>query len=255
MPSTAAIIALHTTELAEERDLIVEHEPLPTDRRRSRVLPFPERAPVSEPRNRFTAALERISCRSGYRDRRNSDAPLGYYGGRPIISELSRVNGGIYLGGVSQEALVIDDRYQKLEQMWALLEARLTAHAAHKPLTERAVLLEVFQLVQRVLPIDPDGYRRVVTREQIQGDQKLALDLFLQERVGLARHQVLLAAYLLQRLDREQRIEGVTSLDPYSHHARFQDERLTYTSRTGEVFTFNPAKRYCATGARSTGGM
>ena len=77
----------------------------------------------------------------------------------------------------------------------------------------------------------------------LKDDTKVALDVYLQCRSGTARHQVLLAAYILEKLKEKNLIGGEIYLDPHCQNAEDDRERLVYASTAGYLFVFTPGMR------------
>ena len=68
--------------------------------------------------NRFEKVIERIQNDPAYTDERSEMAPYGLYRGRPLIGEKCPINGGIYLGITPHEALVMDECYGRLPELY-----------------------------------------------------------------------------------------------------------------------------------------
>ncbi len=192
--------------------------------------------------NRFQRALRRVRHSGRYEPSRAHNTPLGIYDGRPVIGETSRVNGGIYIGVVPQEAVVVDDKHGELDRLYNELVMRLSEISLERTLEENEILPEVAALVAKRLRFDEHAFDSICAREGINNDDKVAIDMFLFEGIGVARHQVLTAAYLIERLRARNLLQGFASIDGISTHLMGRDERLTYTSPRGYLFIFDPLK-------------
>ncbi|MBX7143480.1 MAG: hypothetical protein K1X79_03440 [Oligoflexia bacterium] len=192
--------------------------------------------------NRFQRALRRIRYISQFNPTRTAQSPLGSFGGRHIIGESTPINGGVYIGVVPQECLVVDDKHGALERVYNELVVRLAEISIDRKLDENEILPEIANLVLKHLKFDDQQTREITEREGIAADDKVAIDMYLYEHVGVARHQVLVAAYLIERLKKRGVLNGCFTLDPMSTHLMGHDDRLVYTSPHGYLFIFDPLK-------------
>ncbi|MBN8549441.1 MAG: hypothetical protein J0M12_09015 [Deltaproteobacteria bacterium] len=193
--------------------------------------------------NRFQRMLRRVRNLHDYSPVRTPKSPLGTFGGRPIIGESTPINGGIYLGVTPQEAIVVDDKHGGLERLYKELVVRLSEVSLDRALEEKEILPEVAALVAKHLKFNERAVTAACEREGVQADEKVAIDMFLYEGVGAARHQVLTAAYLIERLKVRNLLQGCVSIESTSTHLMGGDERLTYTSPRGYLFIFDPLKQ------------
>lgn len=191
--------------------------------------------------NRFLIALDRIQSSIDYTNQINSTAPYGYYMGRPVIGECTSINGGIYVGAASHEAIVVDRKYVLLDCLEAELISRIEKLKIAGPINEREIVGHTLRLTRETVRYDNEGTLALIKREKLEADQKVALDIFIKERVGLARHQVLLAAYLLESLKRRNLLNGCLFLDFQMRNNGKEDERLVYTCLSGQLLVFDPA--------------
>lgn len=192
------------------------------------------------PCNRFSLTLARVRTFGGYSPARNTHSSLGYFGGRPMIAEGSQINGGVYLSPLPQEALVVDARHGAVDQVFREVHSVVLAKNCARKLSEDQILQEIVNICCAKLRFDPHALFRLVRTEQIEPDQKISLDLFLTAGIGVARHQALLAAYLVESFKEKGLLRGFYTLDGSSFHKTFEDERLIYTSENGRIFVFDP---------------
>ena len=193
-------------------------------------------------KGRFQRAVHRLRASALYDPTRKSYAPYGFFNGRPIIGETTPIHGGVYVGAFPQEALVIDEKHGHLTNIFHEATAALAQVESQQRATEKEILFAVCALVERRVRFSIDGFEALLEEESLLADNKTSLDLFVQSRVGLARHQVLLAAYLIEKLRARGTLKGCMSLDGnYSDHYA-QDDRLLYTSESGSLFVFDPLK-------------
>ena len=194
-----------------------------------------------EPRNRFIEAVKRIEFNHAYRPTICPEAPYGYFRNRPIIGENTQIHGGIYVGVFPHEALVIDQKYGLLEKTLATLIARCAQIDETSPTYEYDVFSKAIALTRETLRYSEEGVQLIQASYNIQADDKVTLDLYLKKKVGIARHQVLLAGFLLERLREKGMIRGTPAIESQVSD-EIPQERLLFTSSDGEIFRFDPTK-------------
>jgi hypothetical protein len=140
-------------------------------------------------------------------------APYGYYMNHPILGrESTSVDGGVYLGGTSREAIVVDGRSQVLQQVYGDISTELQRQTKEKDtLSERAVLQMVIHKVREVMPYD--GPRAEAIGHNFHGDRLIGLSAYVHERAGVCRHQALLSAQLIENLLHEGYMRGSTGVE------------------------------------------
>jgi hypothetical protein len=192
--------------------------------------------------NRFQRAVARIKKSAEFQSPKLGNGALGKYMGREIIGEATQINGGVYLSPLPHEALVVDDKHGCLERIYHELVVRLSDLSIERTLDESEILPQVAAIALRNLKFSQRAVDRICIREGLQADEKVALDLFLHEKVGVARHQVLTVAYLIERLRKRNLLNGFARIDSESNHRLGLDERLIYTSPQGGNFVFDPLR-------------
>lgn len=199
-------------------------------------------SPLSTPiyQNRFDEVVRRVRGHSEYSTAYHARAPYGFYSGRPIIGECTKINGGIYLGVKPQEALVVDERYGTLERVYTELMIRFNDRANRTASFEQTIINEVIKIVNEKIQYSPSQLSIILKEEQIAFDQKVALGLFIQAGCGVTRHKVLLAAYLLEKLGRSDILNGQIYLETSSPTEDLVRERLVFSSQTGPTYLFDP---------------
>lgn len=194
-------------------------------------------------KERFIRAATRVSTNFQLYDPAiRAGAPYGFFNGRPIIGENTPINGGIYLGVYPQEAIVVDEKHGSLIKIYHELRTLISNLKIQDKLNEREILISVCSLVEGHLKFDYDQFDALAATENFQPDNKTSLDLFIESKVGVARHQVLLAAYLIEKLIKQGVLSGCLSLDGATNDPAAQDDRLLYTSQTGVLFVLDPLK-------------
>ena len=191
-------------------------------------------------RDRFFVSLSRVQDSPSYEPSQILMAPYGFYSGRPIIGQCTPIRGGIYLSAAPREAIVIDERYGVLEEIFQSLYTYYQGFPDAKKAIRENVLTDIFVLVQERIRFDPDRLYQYLRRKEIKVDQKIALDIIIELGFGAARHQVLLAAYLLERFKNLGMLRGTFRINSESTHPSLEDEQLLYTSSSGYTSLLDP---------------
>lgn len=191
----------------------------------------------------------------------------GEFEGRPIIARDTPINTGVYpVGGAHGEALVVDDKKypEELDQVYEkvtgaldrVLPNRLTLGGLRKKLLgskqeqgssgvelTKNVLSSVFDVVSKTLKYDLEA-----TDALASDYQKIAMNVYIQEGVGVCRTQALLTAYVLERLVGEGRLKGRVSVDRNIDHAVAGGHAWSrFTDENGQVYIVDPAQQYVGT--------
>lgn len=171
------------------------------------------------------------------------ESRYGKWQGRDIIGRDCPINGGVYLGGGEREAVVVDDKKQpELATAYQELLKRRSAKVQQGETFKGGVLGEVFDLTRELLPYS-DSTVDQITRG-LQPDQKISLSSFLARRGGACRHQVLLAAYLLEKLKVDGYVKGQASVDRNYIPGQGGHAWVRYVNSAGEIFIIDPAQNF-----------
>ncbi|MGI6524039.1 MAG: hypothetical protein ACOX2O_01915 [Bdellovibrionota bacterium] len=229
--------------MAKKRSLTEPPKDDDTSIKRSQLKDLEEPSLNQEEANRFFIMSERIKNNKHYKPSKNPDEPYGTFRKRHIIGEHSKINGGVYLGATPQEALVVDDRYVFLDSVYTDLMIRYTnlSDGNVKDLSEDIIVEEMINLVKEQLRYISEEHIAEAIEQEVGGDKKIALDVYIEHRVGTDRHQVLLAAYLLERLINKGFLKGKIYLDGYCKKGTSRKEKLVYSSASGNLFVFSPS--------------
>jgi hypothetical protein len=190
----------------------------------------------------FRRATERVAASEHYQPEITALAPYGYFQGRVLIGESTRVNGGIYIGVCPQEAVVVDDRYGLLKRVFSKTCGRCIVLRERSSNYEYEIFVEILSAVRRMISFDPEAVDRIARRENMRPDQKISLDVYIENGVGEARHRVLLAAYLLEKLKDMGVIDGYHTIERRICDGREQ-EVLIYTTPEGRSWEFEPVEK------------
>ena len=164
------------------------------------------------------------------------ESPLGLIGGRPIICDGAKIRSGVYLSPRPVEALVMDARCGHL---WGTLQ-ELFRERLPKAITQRAtaeILAPVFFLVQETIPKNDQKVAHLLRSRNFLPDQKVSIELFIMERCGAARHQVLLAAFLIEKLCEGMLLSGEFFI---RHRKPHLEEVLIFRAADKSEYTFAP---------------
>lgn len=166
----------------------------------------------------------------------------GSWMGRRIIGRDVRINGGVYLGGGSREAIVVDDNKQEaLRQAYDHVVNRIKAQGGD---FKRLALREVFDYVKQVMPYSQDAVDNVARTYDVKPDGKVGLGRYVENRGGVCRHQALLCGYLLERLVEEGKLAGKVSVDRNFVRGQGGHAWCRYTNSKGEAFILDVAQDY-----------
>lgn len=212
----------------------------------------------------YTISIEDYVSRAGrghhYESKdKNKGWGHGVYANRPVIARDTPINGGVWpVGGRHGEALVIDDqKYPKdFNDKYDEILNRLGLGASSRriPLNgimrargkysdELEKLNTVFDVVSKTLRYDLES-TRAIARDY----QKVTLNSYMREGVGVCRTQAALGAYFIERLIKDGILRGNVSIDRNTSetldgvsggHAwtRFTDEQ-------NRVYIIDPAQKF-----------
>lgn len=190
--------------------------------------------------NRFLIAIQRVQSSPHYRPYIDARNPYGFYHNRPVIGENTKICGGIYLSPFPAEAIVVDEKYDLLKPVLSSFRVRFGGLQEHSFEHELTILEEIFGLADKAFYWSPERVGEFNRLNNIQNDSKVALDVYIRERVGSSRHRVLLAAYLAERLKEDGHLTGLLSIAGPITTEDAHDEKLIYTFRNGAFATYDP---------------
>lgn len=192
-------------------------------------------------RNGFKVACERIAPSPFYEEKTGSNGEqLPHFDGRPIILEKGPINGGVFIGATPQEAVVIDESHGLLEQIYVEFLVGFVKKFGKEVEFEYEVVPEVFQFAKEKITLYPDVMRHLYSSGTVHRDQKVSLDFFVLRGYGVERHQLLLAAYLIERLMNRGFLAGSLRLKRTIGMDSRVTESLQYISSKKKRFEFTP---------------
>lgn len=177
------------------------------------------------------------------------------FGGRPQIGRDSQIDGGVYYGTYGGEAIVVDsDKYPK--QYDLLFDEVLNKSKSEDGSVDRGkVLQSVFTTVSEKMKYSQEGVDNTLQElAEASGSDKLIdgtkvnLGDFIEDGVGVCRHQALVTGYLLQRMKKEGYIRGDASVERSQRWSPNGEREghawVRYTASTGDVMILDIAQRY-----------
>jgi len=194
-------------------------------------------------------AVNRHRAEPGYQDP-DLEGIYGYVDGYPIIGRDSDSIKGIYLGGGAREAILVDPNNDpRLDAVYKSLQKR----SMLKSLMKRVIgsnyddvegQLEIVKsAVQSVMKYDRNTVDQFT--RQFYGDKKVYLGEFIDRGIGVCRHQGLLAAYLIERLINDGKLQGLARVERNTipeyggTHAW-----AAFTTKDGNQYVVDPAQSF-----------
>jgi hypothetical protein len=201
---------------------------------------------LTPPKNRFLEAAARVFESPHYAASTSDEAPYGYFLGRHIIGDCTRISGGIYVGHNAQETIVIDERYKVLSHVYQDLLKQIENSSLNPAHAEYEIFNQAIATASNAIAIDADEVKHFREQQKVGIDGKVSLDVFVTQGYGLDYHQVLLAAYLLERLADDKKLSGIVTIDSCLSAEQESGLVLLYTSSSGYVLRFSPLERRIA---------
>lgn len=172
----------------------------------------------------------------------------GRYLGRPIIARDTPINGGIYVGSGDREAIVVDDTRKNslLPKIYSdfIKDREEKLKKGKVGDVKEGLLDDVFALSLSKLPYSEEGVNDYNKRYGIRAGEKVPLDMYILEGVGICRHQALLVGYLLEKLKKDGYLKGSVSIDRNSIPDLGGHAWVRYTNSEGDVIIIDPAMNY-----------
>lgn len=181
--------------------------------------------------------------------------------GRPLIARDTPINKGVYLvQGGTVEVIVIDDEkypkqlndvYHETTELVSTISEQglITSAVANRygnsddPMIRRA-LDGTLVTVMRTLKYDIEKTNAIAPDKP----QKITLNQYIDQGVGVCRTQALLSTYVIERMIREGKLGGRVSVDRNEDHQVEGGHAWTrYTSEEGVVYIVDPAQNYVGT--------
>ncbi len=155
------------------------------------------------------------------------------YQGRPIIDSDTRINGGVYLGSSAREAIVVDfEKDDALQSLYEEAKRRSLDESGH--MDEHQALLQVYVAVKEAMETSGAAVYQLVTDNDLGNNGKVYLGSFIDNHIGVCRHQNLACAAILERFIDEGLLHGSVSIDR-SRNEKGGHAWCRYTTSTGRV--------------------
>ncbi len=175
---------------------------------------------------------------------------VDYFQGRRIIGRDSSIDGGVYITAGYGEAIVVDSKkYSALEQEYQKFLERLLALSKQSGTrVNQLALTEAYEAAARLLPYNLSGVNNLLASmnipEKADIPVKVSLDSFVENQVGVCRHQALLAGLFLEKLHDGGHIIGKPSVDRNWIPNKGGHAWVRYTNRAGDIFIIDPAQKF-----------
>ena len=196
----------------------------------------------------YTRVLRLDAMRDGRYGAPDENAPQGYFLGRPIIARDTRISGGVYTTG-EWEALVVDEKYGVLPQCFNEVLSDIQGLMQNCERTgqnpEKFILNMIFRYAERKLHYDNPAVERHVN--SLRGGRevvKITIDDFIRARIGVCRHQAILAGYLIEKLIDIGYLSGKVSVDR-NLSSKDGHAWVRYVTKSGEITILDAAQHFC----------
>lgn len=176
-------------------------------------------------------------------------AAYGYFKGRLIIGRDTPINGGVYGGAGAREAIVVDDRtdggvlFESYIDLYAQLATNWSGELKKSGVPN--FLCKIYETVRGKMAYDNEKLDMLLADKQ--NDAEVHLSYFIQNKIGICRHQALFVAYLLEKLIQEKKLHGKVSVDRNSVAFMGAHAWARFTTADNKVFIIDPAQGYVGT--------
>lgn len=175
---------------------------------------------------------------------KDTQAPHGRYRNHPIIGRRSpSVRNGVY-GTRSSEFVLVDDKSQLLKKVVDDFMATLPRHDEAATLDTNQILKKISFRVANVLRYDLDQVERISSPHY---GHKGLIDLseYVEQGVGVCRHQALLAAHIIEEAVDQGYLAGQVGVERnYDREANGAHAWAVFKSDTSEDIIVDPANHF-----------
>lgn len=173
------------------------------------------------------------------------------YGGRLLIGRDTPIDGGVYYGTYGGEAIVVDTEKYPNQYNKLLGEVLEKSRDQQGRVMRSKILQAVFDTVSQHMTYSKEGVNQLLSelgKGAFKNGTKVNLEHFIEDGVGVCRHQALVAGVLLERLKKVGHIRGEVSVDR-SMQWNPKGEKdghawVRYTGSTGDVMILDIAQGY-----------
>jgi hypothetical protein len=171
------------------------------------------------------------------------------YGGRPLITRDGPVDGGVYYGTYGGEAIVVDSKKYPEQYDRVFDEVAMRASDESGNIQRGLVLNAAFDVVSEKMQYSKDGVDQLLgSFGDFKDGDKLDLGAFIEEGIGVCRHQALVVAVMLEKMKEQGHIRGDISVDRSQRWSPNGEREghawVRYTSHSGEVMILDVAQDY-----------
>lgn len=194
------------------------------------------------------------------------DAPYGRFRGKHVIGTGTRVLGGVYLGHKPREAIFVDPQSAVLNDLlqWFIdsrfsvmkhncISGKISMEITPASLVREfsnGLALALYEFTRQRLVFNESAAAQVSRAANIKPDEELTLDAYVNAKVGVCRHQVLLLVALFEKLEPKYLTKGkMTVCRCYIPHM-FSHAWARYELSGEESLILDPAQNFCGTHAQ-----
>lgn len=173
----------------------------------------------------------------------------GYFQGRKMIHHDSPISGGVCVGGVGREAIVVDWRHEgrpeKGASLATLYDAAVQRATVDGRFRKHLALKAVFDTVnEHFTERSSTGVQRVTQAVGGGPDSKVHIDCFISKGTGVCRHTTLTCAAILERMIERDLLAGQVSNDRNSIPGKGAHAWCRYTSSSGAVVILDVVQNF-----------
>ncbi len=191
-----------------------------------------------------TALVEKRLMNSEFYEEPDDESRSGYFGKRPIIGRDVPVIGGVYLGASSREAIVVSENSKLMTEFYQTIKDQLDEARDAGINIKSMVMKMVYDYVLEVMPYSQNEVDKIAKDYKLGRDEKISLEVYLNRKAGVCRHQALMVAYILESLKRDGYVRGDISVDRNSVKGLGGHAWVRYTNSRGVVYIIDPAQKY-----------
>ncbi|MEK6864758.1 MAG: hypothetical protein AABX27_05670, partial [Nanoarchaeota archaeon] len=127
-----------------------------------------------------------------------------FYKGRRIVHRDSPIDGGVYLGAGEREAIVVDsEKYAEINKLYSIAKEKALIGKVEKNVAKGLILNAVYDTVKEAMNYNKAAVKGLVAICNSGTDGKIALDIFIKNKVGVCRHMALACGALLELFKKE----------------------------------------------------
>lgn len=169
------------------------------------------------------------------------EGSVPYYQGRPIIRKDSPIDGGVSIGQIEREALVVD--FYRSKVIPVLYERAKNLARFHGRVDKDLILKAVFGIVSEKMKTDESRVEEIIKKTNTKKDGKISIDHFINAGAAVCRQHALVCGVLVERFIKDGYLSGKVSIDRNSvyNHGHVW---CRYTASSGKVFILDPTLKF-----------